>query len=116
MESIESIFLHVATLSKDVKQLFYFKIGFNFTISVRSIWSDPKTSQFEKIGGMKCINELSHRNFNWLWKLKYAEDEEFDDAKCLEDIKHYCSVYRPVSGEIVEAVKASFRHIAGPRT
>jgi hypothetical protein len=110
MESIQDIFTNLTSRDKEAKVLFYDQLAFNLTIAIRSIWSNPALSDKEKVEKIKIINELSHRIFHWIWRLK-KDDETFNDLDCLSDIKNYATQDKHVAGEIGLAVSASYRHM-----
>lgn len=111
MNSIDEIFSLITTLDREKKKFFYFKLGFNLTISIRSFSHDPRYDDYERLEGLKNINELSHRNFNWLWRLMYSTELIPDDAYMLETVKDYCKAYPKSRGEIIEAVRSSYYHM-----
>ncbi|GEM_PF-2442001 len=49
---------------------------FYFTITGRGIWSDEDFNDAEKLDAFKLLNELSHRVFNILHKLKIGNDDD----------------------------------------
>ena len=110
MNSVDEIFSLITTLDREEKKLFYFKLGFNLTISIRSFSHDPRYDDHEILEGLKNINELSHRNFNWLWQLIHSK-EETDEMFMFEVVKDYCKIHPKSSGEIKEAVRSSYHDL-----
>lgn len=111
MDSIADIFKKLSMSDKETKILFYDRLSFNLTIGIRSICSNPETTDKEKLEGTKIINELSHRICHWTWRIK-RDDPTFHDLKCLSDIRTYAGLDKHVTGEIGEAVRSSYRHLA----
>jgi len=114
MKSIDEIFSQISGLTQEKKQLFYFELGFNLTIAIRSFGHDPRYDDNERFEGVKNINELSHRNFNWLWRLTYSAEPITDDSYMLAEVKNYCEAYPKARGEIIEAVRSSYRYMVRP--
>jgi hypothetical protein len=71
--------------------------------SIRSIWSNPNTTDAEKIEAIKIVNELSHRIFNWIWELRMTE-RELLDVNCFADIRGYGQQNSIAAGEIGAAL------------
>jgi hypothetical protein len=109
MEKVSDLLKYVKQLDSAKKLEFYDRLGFNLTIAVRSIWSNPVTSDKEKIEAIKIVNELSHRVFNWMWKLRDG-DQTFEDSNCFSVIEDYARQNREAAGEIAEAFKSSYLH------
>jgi len=110
MNRIAEILNKLGTKDREAKLRFYERLAFNMTICVRSIWSNPKTTDGEKIEAIKTINELSHRIFNWIWKLRRTE-EELIDAECFSDIKSYGQENSIAAGEIGAALNLNYRDL-----
>jgi hypothetical protein len=53
MKSIDEIFSKIGQLDKENKQLFYFQLGFDLTISIRSFGQDPRYDNQERLEGLK---------------------------------------------------------------
>jgi hypothetical protein len=109
MDRLTKVFAEINTLDKSKRVQFYERLAFNLTIGIRSIWANPKTSDVEKIEGMKIINELSHDIFQWIWKLR-NKDGEFDDMAVCEQIRSELNDSL-VAGEISEALRSSYEHM-----
>jgi hypothetical protein len=107
MDNFQAIIEHLRTLDNAGKVKFYFALGFNLTVSVRSVWSDPLTTDKEKLDGIKAINELSHNVFNWLARLK-DDEAVFDDLACFRDVKNSARQNDVANGEIGNAILRSY--------
>jgi hypothetical protein len=99
MNSIDEIFSLINTLDREKKQLFYFKLGFNLTISIRSFSHDARYDDQARLEGVKNINELSHRNFNWLWRVMYSAEPITDDSYMLGEVKNIARHTRTPEGK-----------------
>lgn len=110
MDTITDIFKYLESQDKEAMLHFYDRLGFNLTIAIRSIWSNPETSDKEKIEAIKIVNELSYSIFNWMWELK-RDVQGFDHLDCFSEIKNRAGQSKNVAGEIEEAIKSSYRHL-----
>lgn len=108
MDNISDVVKYLTNQDYETKLKYYDRLGFHLTIAIRSIWSNPDLSDKEKIEAIKVINELSHRIFNWTWRLK-GGDKTFNDAACFFDIKQLAQQDKNVAGEIGEAVMSSYK-------
>lgn len=86
-------------MDRSERLLFYERLAFQLTICIRSIWSNPSTTDAEKIEAIKMINELSHRIFNWMWQLRRT-DNELIDAECFATIKMYAQQNNIAAAEL----------------
>lgn len=57
----ESYAQKLSNFDRSTKIHFYEVFVHNPTVSIRAIWSDPETSDAEKVAGVKEINEILHR-------------------------------------------------------
>lgn len=104
------IFEDVNSFDLQKKREFYERLAFNLTIGVRGIWSDPKTSDTDKIESMKEVNELSHHIFHWLWKIR-NETRAFDDFGARDEIINRIKSNRGASGHIFCAITSTHEYI-----
>jgi hypothetical protein len=107
MGRIAELLRQLETKDRGARARFYERLGFNLTISIRSIWSNPNTTDTEKIEAIKVVNELSHRIFHWIWKLRTAE-KELLDVECFADIKSYGQENNIAAGEIGAALDHTY--------
>lgn len=110
MSRVKKILDYLSTSDREARLHFYEQLGFNMTICIRSIWSNPETSDQEKIESIKTINELSHRIFNWIRSLRRTE-EELIDANCFTQIKNYAEQNDIAAAEIGAALNSHFECI-----
>ena len=106
MGRIAELLHQLETKDRGARARFYERLGFNLTISIRSIWSNPNTTDIEKIEAIKVVNELSHRIFNWIWKLRMTE--QLLDVNCFADIKSYGQENTIAAGEIGAALNHTY--------
>ena len=109
MDRLTKVFNEINAFEKSRRVQFYERFAFNLTIGVRSIWANPKTSDAEKIEGMKVINELSHDIFNWIWRLR-NEDREFDAMAVCDQIRDELK-HSLAGSEISEALRSSYEYV-----
>jgi hypothetical protein len=107
MDRFTELLINLKTKDREVRVRFYEQLAFNMTICIRSIWSNPNTTDEEKIEAIKVINELSHRIFHWIWKLRRTE-EVLIDGERFSDIKSYARQNNIAAGEIGAALNSSY--------
>jgi hypothetical protein len=110
MNSSTSIFKNLKTQDNETRLDFYERLGFNLTIAIRSIWSDTHSSDKDTLERIKIINEISHRVYHWIWRLR-RDDINFDDLDCALDIKTYTDHDRVLVGELSEAIRSSYEFV-----
>lgn len=84
----QEVFDELYTLSISDKSKFLEELLFYFTISGRSIWSDEKSTDSEKVEAYKWMNELLHR----IWNIQFGLQDGVDDdsiTRLYENMKFY---------------------------
>ncbi|WP_343691319.1 hypothetical protein [Chitinophaga sp.] len=99
--------LYTLTTQKKVK--FLEALIFYFTITARGIWSDDKSSDAEKVGAFKWLNELSHRIWNLRFELQRGEDND-SIVRLYENIQFYGEQSGLLSNHLLPAILAAFEN------
>lgn len=92
------------------KQLaFCERLTFELTIVNRDIWSNDALSDVQKLNALKESNELLHRLWGIIWKLRRGESEAFDGLvdNCSFYIRQAPELARPLRGML----KLTLKHI-----
>jgi hypothetical protein len=73
---IQEVFDELFLTTTQEKVNYIESLLFNFTITGRGIWSDEHYNDTEKVNAFKWLNELSHRVFNMLYRLRQGNDAD----------------------------------------
>ncbi|MBK8499034.1 MAG: hypothetical protein IPL52_09500 [Flavobacteriales bacterium] len=85
------------------------RLAFDLTIVNRDIWSNDSLSDVEKLNALKESNELLHRLWGIIWKIRRGEGEAFSQLQdnCLFYIQQAPELGRPLHGML----KLTLKHI-----
>jgi hypothetical protein len=102
----------MAKLSDEQRLHFYEVLAHNLTVAIRGIWSDERTSDAEKVGRMKWVNEILHRVTAKMYvlRLKTHEWSEEDIESLFMD---YIASHQDIASEVGWAVRFSYQTVSG---
>jgi hypothetical protein len=78
---MSDIVAELEALSSDKRKEVYARLWCELTIAARSIWSDDRYSESQKLEGLKWLNEIQHR----VWH-GYMESPGYSPASLLNRI------------------------------
>ncbi len=89
---------------------FYEMFAHNLTVSIRAIWSDPKTSDKEKITGMKEVNEVLHRIIAKI-STERRQTHEWKEEDIFSMLKSVPDSKANSKGHVCAALKSTFQSL-----
>lgn len=100
----------IGELSAEQRVSFYEMMACNLTISIRSIWSDDRIDDAEKVDRMKWINEIAHR-ITVKISVTRRNEHEWTEQDVWEMIKGFVSQNPGIRGAIGNAVLQSYSYV-----
>jgi hypothetical protein len=99
-------------LSGEQRLHYYEVLAHNLTVAIRGIWSDERIDDAEKVDRMKWVNEILHRVTAKVYVLRLKTHERTEeDFESL--ILAYITSHPGIAGEVGQAVRGSYRTVAG---
>ena len=102
----------IGELTLNQKRKFYVLLAHDLTVSVRTIWSDDRLSDTEKLDGIKWINEIMHRlifRIEELHTISTKEEDSWTEKDFWRMIKDYVSENpEVVAGNVGWSIKFSY--------
>jgi hypothetical protein len=112
MEKSFDFVKNISEFSLEQKRKFYVLLGHNLTVSVRAICHEPNYSDYDKIVGMKEINEIMHRlifRIEELHKISTLGQDSWTEKDFWTLLQHHCSKnYEVLAGNVDWAIKSSY--------
>jgi len=106
---ISDVLEKISKRSAQEKREYYENLAHSLTISTRAIWSDPDTSEKEKIEQMKCINEIMHQVVKKI-RLYRTNDKTLSDEAILNHIENWVSQSKGVAGHVGYSIKKALEN------
>jgi hypothetical protein len=98
-------------LTDEQRLHFYEVLAHNFTVSIRSVWSDLEIDDAEKLDRIKWVNEILHSVTAkvYVLRLKTHEwtEEDFEDL-----ILSYVASHPNIAREVGAAIRRSYRAVS----
>jgi hypothetical protein len=102
----------MARLSQEQRLSFYEALAHNLTVAIRGIWSDPSTTDAEKVERIKWVNEILHRATAKVSVLR-RQTHEWTEEAFGSDVRHYVGLCEGIRDEVFAAINYSYRSTTG---
>ena len=100
----------IGPLPNEAKVDFYYTLARRLTVTGRSVWSDERLSEAQKLEGLMWLNEIMHRI---LAKADHErhQDHEWPDLDIIDMVCHYLDLAPQIEHSVLWSINESYRLI-----
>jgi hypothetical protein len=93
----------ILSLSATERQRFTLSLWLNLTIAVRSIWSNDRFGDSEKLAGLKWLNEIQHRAYG------VHVDQTFELSTFLDLVNEHVRQAEHIRGDVGRCLTSALK-------